>query len=452
LADQLHYLNASGDKAQDATRYWFDTRANLRREMEERKKRFEEKNEVRGRMAEVLKKLTGSATFFEGSHIFTPHGDVPDDSALRLVVLTPEQFYSREEPRRAVEAALEHVRYHGAAPRYRGNRLIFLAPDHGALTRLRDCIRVALAWNSIVEDVNNMRLVLDNLQTQQAKKDLQGAEDVLPRVARECYKWLLCPTQDNPTSAKPTVEIFPLNTGAASLGPEIERVCTDNVLVITTWSPIHLRDELKKLYWKADKPAFRAMAFWEDTLRYVYLPRLKGRAVLEQAIIKGAASCDFFGTAFGQNGENYEGFKFGDKNVQLDDTLLLIAPEAAQQYQTAHVSSPTLVRGSGGGSPTGFKEPTTGFCETPPQVPSPTAGTPKARTFIGTAEVSAATAKMRLVQIAEEIIGLLASDPQATVNVRVEINADFPGGVSDQIKRAVSENAVSLSFKNKTWE
>jgi hypothetical protein len=78
--------------------------------------------------------------------------------------------------------------------------------------------------------------------------------------------------------------------------------------------------------------------------------------------------------------------------------------------------------------------------------------TPKVHAFIGTAEVSAATAKMRLVQIAEEIIGLLASDPQASVNVRVEINAAFPDGVSDQIKRAVSENAISLSFKNKTWE
>ena len=29
LADRLHYLNSSGDKVQDATRFWFDTRANL---------------------------------------------------------------------------------------------------------------------------------------------------------------------------------------------------------------------------------------------------------------------------------------------------------------------------------------------------------------------------------------------------------------------------------------
>ena len=51
---------------------------------------------------------------------------------------------------------------------------------------------------------------------------------------------------------------------------------------------------------------------------------------------------------------------------------------------------------------------------------------PKAHTFIGTVEVNAATAKMRLVEIAEEIISVLASDPQATVKVTVEINADFP--------------------------
>jgi len=217
LSDLLHYMSSSGDKTKDTTRYWFDTRANLRREMEERKKRFENKNEVRGRMADVVKKLAAGAGFFDGTHIFTPHSDVPDDTALRLVVLAPEQFLAREEPRLAYEAVLEYVKSNGAKPRYRGNRLIFLAPDHGALARLSDSIRVALAWNSIVEDVAAMRLVLDTLQAEQAKKELRNAEEVLPRVARECYKWLLCPSQEAPTG-KPGVEPFPLNTSGASLG------------------------------------------------------------------------------------------------------------------------------------------------------------------------------------------------------------------------------------------
>lgn len=449
---QAHRIlrNSSGDKAQDATRFWFDIRANLRREMEDRKKRFDDKNEVRGKLGEMLKKVAAGAAFFDGTHIFTPHADVPDDSALRLIFLAPEQFYSREETRLAFESVLEYVRNNGTQPRHRGNRLVFLAPDHGALVRLRDCIRVALAWHSIVEDVKEARLIIDQLQRKQAEKELQTAEDVLPRVARECYKWLLCPVQHTPTEPKTTVEAFPVNTSGAGLGSEIERVCVDNELVITTWSPVHLRTKLKELYWKADKPAASAHEFWEDTLRYLYLPRLKSRSVLEQAIAKGAASRDFYGTAYGQQEGKFEGFKIGDGNIQLDDTLLLIEVEAAKKYEAEQVPVPAPP-----GVPTplqpGAPSPGSGSAPLPSPTPTP-GGPPKAQSFIGTAEVSAATAKMRLVQIAEEIISLLANDPQATVKVSVEITADFPQGASDQIKRAVSENATSLGFKNKTWE
>ena len=463
LADQLHYMSSSGDKSQDATRYWFDTRANLRREMEERKQRFADKTEVRGRMAEVVKKLAAGATFFNGTHIFTPHSDVPDDSALRLVVLAPEQFYAKEEPRLAHEAVLDYVRNNGTKPRYRGNRLFFLAPDHGALTRLRDCIRVALSWASIVEDVAAMRLNLDNLQTEQAKKELKGAEEVLPRVARECFKWLLCPSQENPTG-KPSVEVAPLNTSGAAVGPEIERVCLDNEWVIATWSPIHLRAKLKELYWKADKPAKKATEFWEDTLRYLYLPRLKDRGVLAQAIVKGASTRDFFGTAYGEHDGKFDGFKLGDSNVQLDDTLLLIEPEAAKAYEAANQPAPTPGPTPPGPVPPGPNPPgptppgptppgPTPPGPTPPG-PTPPGPTPsaKAKSFHGSATVAPAAAKMRLVQIAEEVIATLAADPNAEVKVRIEIEATFANGAQDQTKRAVSENAKTLGFSIAEWE
>ncbi len=458
LADRLHYLSSSGDKTQDTTRFWFDTRANLRREMEDRKKRFDEKTEVRSKLDAVLKKLTSGTTFFDGVHVFIPHADLSDDSALRLVVLPPEQFYSREEERSAFESVLDYVRNNGSKPRYRGNRLIFLAPDHGALSRLRDCARVALAWGSIVEDVKDGRLNIDQLQRRQAEKELQTAEEVLPRAARECYKWLLCPVQHTPTDSKVTIEAFPVNTSGATIGSEIERVCIDNEWVITTWSPIHLRTKLKEIYWKANKPAINAMTFWDDSLRYLYLPRLKNRNTLEQAILKGASSRDFFGTAYGQTQDKFDGFKLGDANIQLDTALLLIEPEAAKQYETAQIAAivPT---------PTTSND---GSFTYPPYTPNPnpaltregqgptTTSTPsntaKAHTFIGTVDINPATAKMRLVQIAEEIISLLASDPQATVTVSLEITADFPTGVPDQTKRAVSENATSLGFRNKTWE
>jgi predicted AAA+ superfamily ATPase len=455
LADRLHYLNSTGDKVLDATRFWFDTRANLRREMEDRKGRFDDRNDVRAKLADVLKRLTAGATFFDGIHIFTPHADVPDDSQLRLVVLSPEHYYTRAESRLADDAVQDYLRNNGAKPRYRGNRLLFLAPDQASLSRMRDCVRTALAWGSIVEDVKDGRLNIDRMQEQQAKKELQAAEDALPRVARECYRWLLCPGQDKPADPKPTIEAFPLNAAGASLGSAIEHVCADNTLVITTWSPIHLRDELQALYWKADILAVKAMTFWEDTLKYLYLPRLKNRAVLAQAITVGAASRDFFGTAYGQNGTAFEGFKLGDGNVQLDDTLLLIEPKAALQYEASLIPQTPVSPidpvdpepPDGGKDPGGMTNGDTG--STPGGLTPPLT---KAKSFYGSVAVNPAAAKIRLVELADEIISLLASDPNATVSVTLEIHADFPQGVSDGIKRAVSENATSLGFKTKDWE
>ncbi len=458
LADRLHYLNSSGDKTQDATRFWFDTRANLRREMEDRKSRFNDQNEVRGKLAEVLRKLAGAGGGFDGVHVFTPHADVPDDTALRLTFLAPEKYFTKADARLATDEVLEFVRNNGTKPRYRGNRLIFIAPDQGSLARLRDCIRTALAWASITDDVKDGRLNIDRLQEQQAKKEQVTAEDVLPRVARECYKWLLCPVMAQPTDRQPTVEAFPLNPGGNAYSAEIERVCIENELIITTWSPVHLRNKLRELYWKPDRVAAGAMAFWDDTQRYLYLPRLKGRDVLGQAIVKGAGTRDFFATAYAQTGEAFEGFKFGDANIQFDDTLLLIAPEAGQAYETALAAKAATLP-----TPTAPSVPPPGVpvpvqLGTGGALPAGTGTTPavavqsKARSFYGSAEVNAATAKMRLVQIAEEIIAVLASDPNAKVTVSVEINAEYPNGASDQIKRAVSENAGSLGFKTKTWE
>jgi len=447
LADRLHYLNSSGDKAQEATRFWFDTRANLRREMEDRKRRFDDATEVRGRIAKALNRMLSGATGFDGVHIFTPHDDVPDDSVLRLVVLSPDHYYSRDDARQATRAVLDYVRDNGPKPRHRGNRLIFLAPDIASLGRLRDAACVALAWGSIVDDVKEGRLNIDLLQKKQAEKELQTAEEVLPRAARECYRWLLCPVQESPTESKPTVEAFPLNTTGGSVGAEVERVCSENELIITTWSPIHLRDRLKELYWTGGSTAVAAMTFWLDSLRYLYLPRFKNRDVLAQAIRSGAGSGDFFGTAYGQSGDTYEGFKIADPSVQLDDTLLLIEPGAAHAYDEAHRPTPP---------PTPPGPGTLGSGTTPPgptQTPgvSPTA-TAKPRSFHGTADVNAATAKVSLVQLAEEIISVLSSDPNASVNVTVEISADFPQGASEQVKRAVSENARSLGLKAADWE
>jgi hypothetical protein len=179
----------------------------------------------------------------------------------------------------------------------------------------------------------------------------------------------------------------------------------------------------------------------------------KDRAVLADAIRTGAACRDFFGTAYGQHDGSFDGFRFGSENIQLDGTLLLIEPEAAKQYEAAH------------SKPEAAPQDMTGTNVAPPQpgrgglgeVGSDSGGEkaggpPQPKSFRGIAEVAPATAKMRLVEIADEILSVLISDPNAQVKVTLEIDAGFPDGAKDHIKRAVSENAVSLGLKNAEWE
>jgi hypothetical protein len=141
--------------------------------------------------------------------------------------------------------------------------------------------------------------------------------------------------------------------------------------------------------------------------------------------------------------------------VSLDDALLLIEPEAAKKYaleeemlivarepgtgrhSASHASAQEGTEVNEVGKKSGGAGP---------------APAPKAKSFRGSVEVNPTLAKSRLNAIADEVIALLGSDPNATVRITLEIDAEFPNGVSDTIKRGVSENATSLEFKTRDWE
>ena len=169
----------------------------------------------------------------------------------------------------------------------------------------------------------------------------------------------------------------------------------------------------------------------------------------------GGSSRDFFGTACGQSGGGYEGFRFGEGETPADDALLLLEPEGARRYaiavkKIAVVAPPEAGRperpAGGGTTATGGNGATV---EPGHGQPQPAA---RAKSFRGTVDVPAGTAKFKLVQVADEIVTLLAGDAGAAVRVTVEVVADFPAGVADGTKRSVSENATTLGFKVKDWE
>ena len=133
---------------------------------------------------------------FGGIHVFTDSGDVPDDWALRLVVLPPDAAFSKSGQSLAIDRATEILKKRGDQPRFKQNRLIFLAADYDSVSRLKDHVRSYLAWRSIVADYKDNRIVLDNLMAKQASASLEQAEETVRRMIRETYKWIVAPMQE----------------------------------------------------------------------------------------------------------------------------------------------------------------------------------------------------------------------------------------------------------------
>ncbi len=462
LQDRLHYLNHANN------RFWFDTRPNLRREMEERKRRFQDKEDVVPLIRERMQKSFASS-LFGGIHVFTPSSDVPDDVQLRLVVLPPDAAFSRSGQSFALDRAADILKNRGEQPRFKQNRLIFLAADYDSVSRLKDQVRSLLAWRSIVNDSKEMRLNLDQFQSKQANNSLQDADKALQRMLRETYKWLLAPMQEaRPGKSLSAIqwEHWQVNTNAPNLSQEIERVLKENELLITEWAPIHLSNLLRSWFWKDGNQEANAHKVWEQMCQQLYMPRLKDSRVLQHTVAMGSGSSDFFGLAQDKEGERYLGFSFAKvTSAILDQVLLLIEPATAAAYAAAlqaaeeAAKQPTREPESSSSSTTGedgVKEP-----KLPPYVGKPNNGTtpppppqPQApkRQFYATVELDPHLAKKQFADIVEEVITQFTTRHGVRVKISIEIEAATDADFDSHLQRAVTENCKVLKFKNAEFE
>lgn len=459
LTDRLHYLNHANN------RFWLDTRPNLRREMEERKRRFQDKEDVFPTVRERLQRNFASGVF-GGIHVFTDSGDVPDDWALRLVVLPPDAAFSKSGQSLAIERATDILKKRGDQPRFKQNRLIFLAADYDSVSRLKDHVRSFLAWRSIVADYKENRIVLDNLMAKQASASLEQAEETVRRMIRETYKWLLAPVQEaRPGKGLSELmwEHFPLNPSAHNWSQEIERVLKENELLITEWAPVHLTKVLKDWFWKDDVKDVSALTVWQQSCQQLYLPRLRDDTVFRMTLAAGAESRDFFGFAQGKEGNRYLGFSYGQRTSPiLDASLLLIEPVTAATYlekvRAAEETSQTKAAVTGGGAattaaPAGGGTPRVedsakgGYAS----VGAP-AGQAVKKQFYGSVELDPFLAKKQFADLVDEVVQQFTTRPGVRVKIAVEIQAESANGFDDWLQRAVKENCNVLKFKNAEFE
>ncbi|MCP5421179.1 MAG: ATP-binding protein [Gammaproteobacteria bacterium] len=455
LVDRLHYLNSANN------RYWFDTRPNLRREMEERKRRFQDKGEVIPAIRERVQRLFGQGVF-GGVHIFTPSGDVPDDWTLRLVVLSPDAAFYRSGRNLAIEAASEILKSRGDQPRQKQNRLIFLVADYDCVGRLKEQVRSLLAWQSIVADIKELKLNLDQYQARQAGKSLEDAQAALGPMIRETYRWLLAPMQEaRPGKGLSEIqwESFQISASAPNIAQEIEHVLRDNELLITEWAPIHLHNILKTWFWKEDRKDVGALDIWQKTCCYLYLPRLKDDRVYQNALAAGARSTDFFGLAYGYEDGKYIGFSFGETTTPiLDLALLLIEPHVSATYaetlraaEAARLKPEITSTESGGtGQPLIARDGADGtYKSATTPIPQPTISKHQ---FYGTIELDPVKAKFSFAQMVDEVVQQFTTKHDVKVKISVEILAESSSGFDDGVQRVVKENCNVLKFKNAEFE
>ncbi len=457
LLDQLHYLFTNNER----NRFWYDTRPNLRREMEDRMTRFKRDEHLIPEIQKRLKQLLKSGPF-SGIHVFNKHEDVPDDHNLRLVALSPlSPHRSKNKDSLAIRNAAEINSKRGNQPRLNQNRLVYLASDEDAIAQVWNQTKHFLSWESIVAD--KLMLNLDQHQAGEAEQSVKDAEGRLSGSLKEAFKWVLTPAQDaNPRGGLTDVfwEESAIQTMSLDLTDAIRKSLEDQERLIPRWSPIHLRTTLQTWFWREETDDVSTFEVWKAFCSYPYLPRLLDKKVLEDAVASGVSSKDFFGYAFSKNNDGYEGLIFGEMgSVYIDQQSLLIKPEAAASQQERQ-KPPIIDTGDGGTSEGGTStveggnsagtETTGGTGTTLPPLPP---AVPKGyERFHGSVNLDPISMGLDAAKIAEEIIQHFTLQSGTQVNIRLEIEAFSPNGMSERSVRIIRENSRSLNFQISEFE
>ena len=443
LADRLTHLYAG------AGRYWYDTRPNLRRTMEDRAVNLEPE-EVETEILRRLRRIQGRGVF-AAVHPCPASVDVPDEPGARLVILPPEAGYqARQRDSAALRAATEILDKRGIIPRTYRNMLIFIAPDVERWGPLESEVRRYLAWDSILKDADEL-----NLDTHQRNEALRGKDwsnETVGMGLNEAYCWLLVPTQEG-TDPIEWEATRMLGSQENPVAKAIQKVQSDEQL-IPQWSPVLLRIELDQWLWK-EEPHISLKRVWECLATYLYLPRLCNSDVLLDTVREGIRTQEWFGYADSVDAAGrYGGLQFGgaSRSIYLNDQSVLVKPDVAKKQLEADAAPPTEgispkppESGTKGRESSGSYVAGAGGKTDPTQSTSP-------KRFYGSINLDPIRVSRDAQQVIEEVVQHLTSLPNATVEVTMDIRATVSDGFPKDTVDIVKANCQTLGFEPHDFE
>jgi len=448
LSDRATYLYVDG------ARTWFDTTPNVTRTAQDRANQLRA-DDVDAYISSILtdeNKGAGKRGMFAGLHVVPDDtADVPDDLDTRLVVFGPDKPHKRGSmDSQGVKAAAQFLNQRGSSPRIFKNALIFLAPDAARLEDLRTAVRQYLAWKSVVADEESLNLTAFAKNQAKTKRD-DSAKTVQVRL-HETWIWTLVPSQgpDGGEIGWDDVKVATDESMAGKVGKKLVEQGT----LYQVLGPAVLKLHLDKWLWQ-DKDHISVTQLREYLATYLYLPRITGQGVLAATIETAIAELiqDNFGFAdeFTEiDGQaKYVGLRISNAGmVSVSGKCVLVRPEVAKKLIDAEAAK------TGGG--TGEEPTVPGPGPSPDQPDGPDNPDPpkpaEMRRFYASIEIKPDRPTKHMGTVVQEVLQHLTTLPGAKAKMTLEVQIELKDGVSEKVRRDVSENARTLKIENFWFE
>lgn len=446
LTNQAKFMHA------DLGRYWYSMSASLNRIATDRAAQIESALVDVTIDAELNKYVTGLAErgHFDAVQVApSSSAEVPDEAGgVRAVILGVAHAHNGRDSSEALTEAKEILLQRGSTPRVYRNMLVFISADVRQLDNLKEAVRAWLAWTEIVRDTD--RLNLTQSDSALAKTKLTEANETVKTRLKEAWCYLHYPAQE---SAQAEVEWvsgkIPAQDGL--LARASKKLVGEEGL-LTELGPTRLDRDLQKYIWNG-KPHLALRDLREYLNRYIYLPRIKNQDVLVRSVQQAVSGMIPGPFAYAERWDEAEGAYLGlaidranNTLVVIDGDSVIIKPDAAE----AHRPKPAEPSDTASGV-TQTGSPTVPGVQAPP-TPSPIPPERNPTRFSGVVSISPDRPARDMHQIVEAIVEQLTTLPGNRVTLRLEIDAEVPGGLDRAKVRTLIENANTLGFSEKSVE
>ena len=446
LTNQAKFMHA------DLGRYWYSMSASLNRIAADRAAQLENALVLMTIDNELSKYVNGLADrgHFDAVQVApASSAEVPDEAGgVRLVVLGVAHPHNGRDTSEALTEAKDILMQRGSTPRVYRNMLVFIAADARQLDNLKDAVRASLAWGEIVRDIERLNLTQSDCALAKAK--LAEANETMKTRLKEAWCYLHYPAQE---SAQADVEWvsgkIPAQDGL--LGRASKKLVAEEGL-LTELGPARLDRDLQKYIWNG-KPHLSLKDLREYVNRCVYLPRLRNQDVLikaVQAAVSGMLPGPFaYAERWDEKTDTYLGLaieRAGNASVVIDSDSVIIKPAVAEAHR------PAPPQPAAGGAHAGPGEQAPGLEEPPAGGAPPTPAEKKPTRFTGAVMISPERPARDIHQIVEAIVEQLTTLPGSQVKLRLEIEAEVPGGLDRAKVRTLVENTNTLGFVEKSIE